>query len=38
MDKHRGLDPDLAAGLKMNPNVIIESFLADGVEMSTRPA
>ncbi len=31
------LDPELAAGLRMNPNVIIESILADGVEM-TRPA
>jgi signal transduction histidine kinase/streptogramin lyase len=28
------LDPTLAAGLRVNPNVIIESMLADGVETS----
>jgi ligand-binding sensor domain-containing protein/signal transduction histidine kinase len=31
------LDPQLAAGLRGNPNVIIESILADGTEL-TRPS
>jgi ligand-binding sensor domain-containing protein/signal transduction histidine kinase len=37
MERVAALNPDLAAGLRSNPDVIIESILADGIEMALAP-